>query len=114
MAARDHRELSGDEDSVVAAGDLRRGPWTVEEDMLLVNYVAAHGEGRWNALARCAGTRCCMLVATLRDDDQTNNTMNCACRAPADGEELPPAVAQLPAAGPAAGQHHGAGAAAHP
>ncbi|NP_001131296.1 Transcription factor MYB2 [Zea mays] len=78
MAARDHRELSGDEDSVVAAGDLRRGPWTVEEDMLLVNYVAAHGEGRWNALARCAGTRCCMLVATLRDDDQTNNTMNCA------------------------------------
>ncbi|XP_066395652.1 transcription factor JAMYB-like [Miscanthus floridulus] len=58
MAARDHRELSSDEDSAVAAaGDLRRGPWTVEEDMLLVNYVAAHGEGRWNALARCSGLR---------------------------------------------------------
>lgn len=34
---------------------LRRGPWTVEEDLLLFNYVAEHGEGRWNALARAAG-----------------------------------------------------------
>ncbi|CAL9069115.1 unnamed protein product, partial [Musa banksii] len=37
--------------------DLRRGPWTVEEDLLLMNYIAAHGEGRWNSLARCAGLR---------------------------------------------------------
>ncbi|OEL24937.1 Transcription factor MYB108 [Dichanthelium oligosanthes] len=37
--------------------DLRRGPWTVEEDVLLVNYIAAHGEGRWNSLARSAGLR---------------------------------------------------------
>ena len=37
------------------AGELRRGPWTVEEDLLLVNYVASHGEGRWNSLARSAG-----------------------------------------------------------
>ncbi|CAK9136436.1 unnamed protein product [Ilex paraguariensis] len=35
--------------------DLRRGPWTVEEDLTLINYVAHHGEGRWNSLARCAG-----------------------------------------------------------
>ncbi|KAF8680762.1 hypothetical protein HU200_045608 [Digitaria exilis] len=53
MAPRDQREavMSSDE------GELRRGPWTVEEDVLLVNYIAAHGEGRWNALARCAGLR---------------------------------------------------------
>uniref|UniRef100_J3M3P9 Uncharacterized protein n=1 Tax=Oryza brachyantha TaxID=4533 RepID=J3M3P9_ORYBR len=38
-------------------GDLRRGPWTVEEDALLVDYIATHGEGRWNSLARCAGLR---------------------------------------------------------
>ena len=57
MAARDQREMMSSEDeSMQASGDhLRRGPWTVEEDMLLVNYIAAHGEGRWNALARCAG-----------------------------------------------------------
>ncbi|GJN10633.1 hypothetical protein PR202_ga28744 [Eleusine coracana subsp. coracana] len=44
-----------DESSPVSGNDLRRGPWTVEEDLLLVNYIAVHGEGRWNALARCAG-----------------------------------------------------------
>ncbi|GAV71668.1 Myb_DNA-binding domain-containing protein [Cephalotus follicularis] len=37
--------------------DLRRGPWTVEEDFKLINYIANHGEGRWNSLARCAGLR---------------------------------------------------------
>ncbi|XP_059631987.1 transcription factor MYB108-like [Cornus florida] len=34
---------------------LRRGPWTVEEDFTLINYISKHGEGRWNSLARCAG-----------------------------------------------------------
>lgn len=37
--------------------DLRRGPWTMEEDVKLVNYIAVHGEGRWNTLARCAGLK---------------------------------------------------------
>ncbi|KAG6520215.1 transcription factor MYB2-like [Zingiber officinale] len=37
--------------------ELRRGPWTVDEDLLLVNYVSQHGEGRWNALARSAGLK---------------------------------------------------------
>ncbi|XP_042450344.1 transcription factor JAMYB-like [Zingiber officinale] len=35
--------------------ELRRGPWTVEEDLLLVQVVAEHGEGRWNARASHAG-----------------------------------------------------------
>jgi myb proto-oncogene protein len=35
--------------------DLRRGPWTVDEDFALINYIANHGEGRWNTLARSAG-----------------------------------------------------------
>lgn len=37
--------------------DLRRGPWTVEEDFTLINYIAHHGEGRWNSLARAAGLK---------------------------------------------------------
>ncbi|CAH8279051.1 unnamed protein product [Arabidopsis lyrata] len=36
---------------------LRRGPWTIEEDFELINYIATHGEGRWNSLARCAGLK---------------------------------------------------------
>ncbi|KAL0699382.1 hypothetical protein Bca4012_055504 [Brassica carinata] len=35
--------------------DLKRGPWTAEEDFKLANYIAIHGEGRWNSLSRCAG-----------------------------------------------------------
>ncbi|KAE8668028.1 MYB108 protein [Hibiscus syriacus] len=37
--------------------DLRRGPWTVEEDLKLVNYIATYGEGRWNSLAHDAGLK---------------------------------------------------------
>ncbi|KAL6848252.1 hypothetical protein ACP4OV_022380 [Aristida adscensionis] len=37
--------------------ELRRGPWTLEEDNLLMNYIARHGEGRWNLLARCSGLK---------------------------------------------------------
>lgn len=35
--------------------ELRRGPWTLEEDSLLIHYIARHGEGRWNMLAKSAG-----------------------------------------------------------
>uniref|UniRef100_A0A5B6YT30 Putative transcription factor MYB24 n=1 Tax=Davidia involucrata TaxID=16924 RepID=A0A5B6YT30_DAVIN len=37
--------------------ELRRGPWTLEEDSLLIHYIACHGEGRWNLLAKCAGLK---------------------------------------------------------
>ncbi|KAG6527634.1 transcription factor MYB2-like [Zingiber officinale] len=36
---------------------LRKGPWSVEEDLLMVNYIADHGEGQWNSLARSAGLK---------------------------------------------------------
>ena len=32
----------------------RKGPWTAEEDRLLVEYVRLHCEGRWNSVARLA------------------------------------------------------------
>ncbi|XP_060214823.1 MYB-like transcription factor EOBI [Lycium barbarum] len=37
--------------------EIRRGPWTLEEDTLLIHYISTHGEGRWNALAKCAGLK---------------------------------------------------------
>ncbi|KAK3026679.1 hypothetical protein RJ639_040706 [Escallonia herrerae] len=37
--------------------ELRRGPWTLEEDTLLIHYITCHGEGRWNLLAKCAGLK---------------------------------------------------------
>lgn len=44
-------------DQELEMDDLRRGPWTVDEDLVLINYIATHGEGRWNSLARCAGLK---------------------------------------------------------
>ncbi|XP_061344991.1 transcription factor MYB62-like [Gastrolobium bilobum] len=43
---------SSEEDS-----ELRRGPWTLEEDNLLTQYIANHGEGRWNFLAKRSGLK---------------------------------------------------------
>lgn len=43
------------EDEMMMEEDLRRGPWTIEEDFALMNYISQHGEGRWNSLARSAG-----------------------------------------------------------
>ncbi|KAI5677564.1 hypothetical protein M9H77_08514 [Catharanthus roseus] len=46
---------ANEEDSTTV--DLRRGPWTLEEDNLLIQYISCHGEGRWNKLAKCAGLK---------------------------------------------------------
>lgn len=35
--------------------EVRKGPWTMDEDIILINYIANHGEGVWNSLARSAG-----------------------------------------------------------
>ncbi|KAL8171459.1 hypothetical protein V2J09_023263 [Rumex salicifolius] len=35
----------------------RKGPWTAEEDRLIVDYVKHHGEGRWNSVSRLTGLR---------------------------------------------------------
>lgn len=50
-------QLSDDQEDIQDQMEMRRGPWTVEEDLMLMNYVANHGEGRWNSLARCAGLK---------------------------------------------------------
>jgi len=42
--------------SVIEEDRWRKGPWTSEEDKLLIEYVKKHGEGRWNSVSRLAGT----------------------------------------------------------
>ncbi|KAE9613913.1 putative transcription factor MYB-HB-like family [Lupinus albus] len=46
------RKSSSEDDN-----ELRRGPWTLEEDNLLVQYIADHDEGRWNLLAKRSGLK---------------------------------------------------------
>ncbi|KAI7986275.1 Transcription factor MYB62 [Camellia lanceoleosa] len=43
---------STDEDT-----ELRKGPWTLEEDTLLIHYISSHGEGRWNLLSKRSGLK---------------------------------------------------------
>lgn len=45
--------------------DVRKGPWTVEEDNILTNYVIINGEGSWNSVARCAGQYIYLAILTL-------------------------------------------------
>ncbi|XP_066345818.1 MYB-like transcription factor EOBII [Miscanthus floridulus] len=35
----------------------RKGPWTSQEDKLLVDHVRQHGEGRWNSVSKLAGLK---------------------------------------------------------
>ncbi|CAL0306894.1 unnamed protein product [Lupinus luteus] len=53
MAIEESMVVKGSEEEM----NLRRGPWTVDEDLSLINYIANHGEGRWNTLAHSAGLK---------------------------------------------------------
>ncbi|KAL5066941.1 hypothetical protein RYX36_017828 [Vicia faba] len=43
--------------SIMEEDVWRKGPWTAEEDRLLIEYVRLHGEGRWNSVARLTGLK---------------------------------------------------------
>ncbi|KAK4759342.1 hypothetical protein SAY87_022473 [Trapa incisa] len=49
--------MNDDQEDEMEMEELRRGPWTVEEDLILINYISLHGEGRWNSLAHLAGLK---------------------------------------------------------
>ncbi|XP_075488016.1 transcription factor MYB48-like [Primulina tabacum] len=42
---------------VVGEEGWKKGPWTAEEDRLLMEYVKLHGEGRWNNVATLVGLK---------------------------------------------------------
>ncbi|GFP97923.1 transcription factor myb59 [Phtheirospermum japonicum] len=33
----------------------RKGPWTPDEDKLLIGYISQYGEGRWSSVSNCTG-----------------------------------------------------------
>ncbi|XP_009403344.2 transcription factor MYB93 [Musa acuminata AAA Group] len=45
---------------------LKKGPWTPEEDHMLVQYIQKHGHGSWRALPRLAGLNRCGKSCRLR------------------------------------------------
>ncbi|KAK4710489.1 hypothetical protein R3W88_005002 [Solanum pinnatisectum] len=45
---------------------VKKGPWTPEEDIILVSYVQKHGPGNWRALPTKTGLRRCSKSCRLR------------------------------------------------
>lgn len=45
---------------------LKKGPWTLEEDQKLVDYIQKHGHGSWRALPKLAGLNRCGKSCRLR------------------------------------------------
>ncbi|MED6218057.1 hypothetical protein PIB30_023437 [Stylosanthes scabra] len=45
---------------------LKKGPWTPEEDKILVDYIQRHGHGSWRALPKLAGLNRCGKSCRLR------------------------------------------------
>ncbi|XP_059632358.1 transcription factor MYB15-like [Cornus florida] len=45
---------------------LKKGPWTPEEDQVLVSYIQQHGHGNWRALPKLAGLLRCGKSCRLR------------------------------------------------
>ncbi|KAI4371540.1 hypothetical protein MLD38_019762 [Melastoma candidum] len=46
--------------------DLKRGPWTSEEDNILVDYIKKNGHGSWRSLPKLAGLKRCGKSCRLR------------------------------------------------
>ncbi|KAK4721817.1 hypothetical protein R3W88_012050 [Solanum pinnatisectum] len=46
--------------------DLKKGPWTPEEDQKLINHIKKHGHGSWRALPKLAGLNRCGKSCRLR------------------------------------------------
>ncbi|KAE8661332.1 MYB306 protein [Hibiscus syriacus] len=45
---------------------VKRGPWTPEEDIILVSYIQQHGPGNWRAVPTLAGLLRCSKSCRLR------------------------------------------------
>ncbi|KAK7393684.1 hypothetical protein VNO78_22247 [Psophocarpus tetragonolobus] len=45
---------------------LKKGPWTQEEDQILISYIQKHGHGNWRALPKLAGLLRCGKSCRLR------------------------------------------------
>ncbi|XP_010515063.1 PREDICTED: myb-related protein 306 isoform X2 [Camelina sativa] len=45
---------------------VKKGPWTPEEDIILVSYIQEHGPGNWRSVPTHTGLRRCSKSCRLR------------------------------------------------
>jgi myb proto-oncogene protein len=83
-------ETDSDGDYEIPSGgdgvpELRKGPWTPDEDKRLKTYVEAHGEGNWNKVQRNAGLNRCGKSCRLRWANHLRPDLK---KGPFDAEEV--------------------------
>ncbi|CAI0379742.1 unnamed protein product [Linum tenue] len=65
-STNDGREINNNVGGGGRERPLKKGPWTAEEDAILLEYVRKHGEGNWNAVQRNSGLNRCGKSCRLR------------------------------------------------
>ncbi|KAF8091459.1 hypothetical protein N665_0445s0044 [Sinapis alba] len=55
--ARGKERITSQKEEEEELGRVRKGPWTMEEDLILFNYILNHGEGLWNSVAKASGLK---------------------------------------------------------
>ncbi|PNX76297.1 MYB domain protein 101 [Trifolium pratense] len=59
-------DIESSKDDVDAKTGMKKGPWTPQEDMILIEYVNKHGEGNWNSVQKNSGLLRCGKSCRLR------------------------------------------------
>jgi myb proto-oncogene protein len=59
-------DIDSSKDDVDAKTGMKKGPWTPQEDMILIEYVNKHGEGNWNSVQKNSGLLRCGKSCRLR------------------------------------------------
>ena len=74
MTSRMKKRCNENEEGV----EQRKGPWTLEEDTILTNYIAHNGEGRWNVLAKSSGNILVLLYFLVFPEKNVKLHFMCA------------------------------------
>lgn len=84
----------------VVGGDegWRKGPWSAQEDALLVHHVNLHGEGKWNSVSKLTGAFASPLISGCDRLAHRTCMWWYGFRAEEEREELQVEVGELPAA----------------
>ncbi|KAI5412657.1 transcription factor MYB101 [Lathyrus oleraceus] len=59
-------DIESSKDDVDARTGMKKGPWSPQEDMVLIEYVNKHGEGNWNSVQKNSGLLRCGKSCRLR------------------------------------------------
>lgn len=60
-------------------GEIRKGPWSPEEDLLLSSYIQENGPGNWKSVSINTGIYMHLLFNSINDIISFHQTYLCVC-----------------------------------